>query len=650
MVAGAAVAEAVGNNNRRSLFILAAIAILALLTPARANDMFENIVDYRSDITVAPNGLLAVRETIVINALGDRFQHGILRDFPTLGRGVHSSFDVSRVTLDGHEEPYGISSADGGKEIKIGSADVDLPQGHHTYVIDYTTDRQIGFFPKYDELYWNVTGNGWRFEIAHAQAVVHLPAGANILQTSVYTGKPGERGTNAQAQKLNDSTVSFETTFELSHHQGLTIAVGFSKGAVTPPTAADLRRYFIRDYLPAFVMLPGLAILLLYFSVVWWLVGRDPSGGTIIPLFSPPENLSAGAARYLVRGKSDNKTYAATLVSLAVKGFLKISCDADKTYELTAAGQGEDLTDDEEKTAQALFLYRPLKLTPDNSSYISLSTDALSKALTAAYGTYLKTNRSWFMPGLGIFALVALSIILATDTPLSTGVAFVIVCAAGGGAGVLIYLCFQAWKGLFTTSVNRGANFVMAFVLLLPIGTLGGLVIGALWFSGTQIALVLASLLVPVGVTVLFHRLLAAPTEDGAKLLAQIAGFRLYLTTAEPDRMEKLNPPDVTPAVFEKYLPYATALDCENQWAKRFEAQAAQAGMTSAQANAYEPSWYTGSDFAALGAAGFASAIGSTLSSAASAASFSSSSGGSSGSSGGGFSGGGGGGGGGGGW
>ncbi len=110
-----------------------------------------------------------------------------------------------------------------------------------------------------------------------------------------------------------------------------------------------------------------------------------------------------------------------------------------------------------------------------------------------------------------------------------------------------------------------------------------------------------------------------------------------------------LNPPQVTPEVFEKFLPYAIALDCENQWSKKFEAEAAAAGMTPNQSGGYyTPLWYTGSNFGSLGTAGFASSLGASLGGAA--ASASTAPGSSSGSGGGGFSGGGGGGGGGGGW
>jgi uncharacterized membrane protein len=144
-----------------------------------------------------------------------------------------------------------------------------------------------------------------------------------------------------------------------------------------------------------------------------------------------------------------------------------------------------------------------------------------------------------------------------------------------------------------------------------------------------------------------FYHLLKAPTLAGARIRDQVDGFRIFLDTAEKDRLERLNPPAVTPQVFEKFLPYAIALDCENSWSRKFEQEAAAAGMAPQQGG-YVPIWYSGSSFGRLGTAGFASALGASM--AIAAASASTAPGSSSGSGGGGFSGGGGGGGGGGGW
>ena len=134
----------------------------------------------------------------------------------------------------------------------------------------------------------------------------------------------------------------------------------------------------------------------------------------------------------------------------------------------------------------------------------------------------------------------------------------------------------------------------------------------------------------------------------------QIEGFRQYLDVAEEDQLEYLNPPKKTPELFEKFLPYAIALDCENSWAQRFAGVLATAGVGAAVS-----SWYVGDRMNTNDITSFTDHLGSTLPQTISSASTppgssggggGDSGGGSSGSSGGGSSGGGGGGGGGSGW
>ncbi|MGE5145489.1 MAG: DUF2207 family protein, partial [Candidatus Eiseniibacteriota bacterium] len=131
------------------------------------------------------------------------------------------------------------------------------------------------------------------------------------------------------------------------------------------------------------------------------------------------------------------------------------------------------------------------------------------------------------------------------------------------------------------------------------------------------------------------------------RVMDEIEGFKLYLTVAEQDRFQALHPPEVTPALFEKYLPYAMALDVENAWSAKFEAALEAAGQRVSD-GAYSPSWYSGTAWHSQGIGGFASSLGGAFAGAIAASSTAPGS--SSGSSGGGSSGGGGGGGGGGGW
>jgi uncharacterized membrane protein len=105
-----------------------------------------------------------------------------------------------------------------------------------------------------------------------------------------------------------------------------------------------------------------------------------------------------------------------------------------------------------------------------------------------------------------------------------------------------------------------------------------------------------------------------------------------------------LHPPEKTPELFERYLPYALALDCENEWNAKFAAVLAAA----AAAGVAGPAWYSGRHWDGGRSGSFTDSIGRSL--AASAAAAATAPGKSSGSRGGGFSGGGGGGGGGSGW
>jgi uncharacterized membrane protein len=174
--------------------------------------------------------------------------------------------------------------------------------------------------------------------------------------------------------------------------------------------------------------------------------------------------------------------------------------------------------------------------------------------------------------------------------------------------------------------------FVLVFV-----GVFGSIVGSAVSFrdllAGLEPGIVSAGAAFGV-VVVLFHFLMAAPSKAGRKIMDHIAGFELYLRTAEEDRLDILNPPERTPELFERLLPYAVALGLSHQWSAKF---------ADVLAGAAAPVWYPGGRRFDIHhfERGFSHAVSSTTTPPAR---------GSGGSGGGGFSGGGGGGGGGGGW
>lgn len=180
-----------GNRSRSILtkFLLAALAVLFAVAvnaqPASAQTR-ERIVSFDSEIWVHGDASMTVRETITVDSTRRKIRRGIFRDFPTKYRDLSGNrfvvgFEVQEVLRNGKREPYRTEQLSNGIRIRIGDADVLIPKGRHVYRITYRTDRQLGFFDDFDELFWNVTGNGWDFPIERARATVHLPDGARVL-------------------------------------------------------------------------------------------------------------------------------------------------------------------------------------------------------------------------------------------------------------------------------------------------------------------------------------------------------------------------------------------------------------------------------------------------------------------------------------
>ena len=144
--------------------------------------------------TYASYGGLTITEKITVLAEGDKIRRGIYRDFPTRykdrsGKTKTVGFQLLDVKRDGKHEPFRLENISNGVRVYIGRGDHFLPHGQYSYELIYQTDRQLGFFERHDELYWNVTGNDWAFTIEQADAIVQLPAGvaAHDTELTAYT-------------------------------------------------------------------------------------------------------------------------------------------------------------------------------------------------------------------------------------------------------------------------------------------------------------------------------------------------------------------------------------------------------------------------------------------------------------------------------
>jgi uncharacterized membrane protein YgcG len=630
-------------------------ALVALLLWQHQATAEERITSFTSEATVNRDATLDVVETIAAVAEGDQIRHGIYRDFPTTYTDIHGNrvvvgFTVQAVTRDGSDENYVIENIGNGKRVKIGNADVYVAPGPHIYQITYSTNRQIGFFTDYDELYWNVTGNAWLFPIERAVAIIHLPQGADIIQYKVYTGRQGKAASDARVDASRGTLFRAASTRPFARSEGMTVAVAWPKGIVTPPSQVQQALWFARDNAVYGGIAATFLIVIGYFATAWSRFGRDPKAGTIVPLFAPPEGLGPSAVRYVWHQNSDDKGFAAALVGLAVKGRLQIS-DTDEGYAITkAANQGVALTGSEQTLYSALPSGNT-RLENTNHAAISRARTALDSHLDKEFtGTAFVRNTGLFWIGalLSVAGVAFSAFMLPGDKGMTALFAAV---WSGIWWGVIFTAGWSSLRRLFTSSgffQKLGALASTAFIV--PFVIAGVAVPSMLIFSGGQgisMALLVGAAAGLAIVNFIFAKLLPAPTPSGRKLLDQIEGFRMYMRTAEERRLNALNPPEKTPALFERYLPYALALDCENEWSEKFSDVLAAAAIAGASA----PIWYSGSHWSPNNMGTFTHSIGTGLASSTAAASVApGSSSGSGGSSGGGSSGGGGGGGGGGGW
>ncbi|MGI9414752.1 MAG: DUF2207 domain-containing protein [Hyphomicrobiales bacterium] len=618
-------------------------------------DSHERIVGFDSEIWVQTDASMTVRETITVVSTGNQIKRGIFRDFPTKyrsRRGVWTevSFDVQGVTRDGQPEAYFTEDRSNGVRVYIGRKSVFLQPGRYVYEITYRTTRQLGFFDGFDELYWNVTGNGWNFDIERATATIHLPDGARVLEHAGYTGITGAKGGDFTYTPLSNTRLRFETTRTLFPGQGLTIAVSWPPGLVTRPTQAEKVQRFFTDNGIEMAGATGIGLLLLYYLAMWSIVGRDLPPGTIIPRYKPPSGVSPAAARFVTRMGFDDKTFSAAIVSLAVKGYLTIKQGIDKVYTLETTGETPELSPGERALAAKLFSSRNDRITlkQANHSELGEARKALKTALQNEHETtHFVRNFGYFVPGLGITALVILGIVMFSEEPIGALFMSIWLSVWSYGVSFLLMRVWTAWRAAL-----GGAGILMfgsaIFITLFALPFIGGLVMGIGFFVATTSLGGAIILLVVAALNMLFFHLLKAPTRLGRQLLDQIEGFKEFLTVAEKDRMNMLNPPERTPELFERYLPYALALGVEQQWSEGFADVVAEAGRDpDGRRGRYRPRWYSGTDFDG-NLDSMTNSLSHSLSSAISSASTAPGS--SSGSSGGGSSGGGGGGGGGGGW
>ncbi len=515
------------------LFALCLTAFLVTL-PAFAAARQIIIQHFDDEVVVGEDGTIDVTETIEARFIGENW-HGLYRSIPveyTTPQGANLTLFIDHVTAydsNGNELKFEQSSEGRYSKFKIYIPNAD--DSTHTIVFHYRVLDALRFFEDHDELYWNVTGNDWEVPIEFASAHIALPAGVTGLHAIAYTGGINSRAQDAVVE-VKDNGVDIHTTRPLSFHEGLTAVVGFDKGLVHPPSGATKFARFLRSNTP--LLLPIGAFFVMFW--IWWTRGRGPEREAIAVQYEPPDKLTPGECGTLVDNEVAMRDITATLVDLAVKGYMTIE-QKDESHLLGLSHNKEYIFHLKKPPAEWATAR------PHEAQMLAAVFD--NGAVTDVKLSDLQNHFYTQLPGIRDSIFQALMndnyYLHRPDT------------VRQGYFGVGLAIGFLTVAG--NVVLSRATGIASATWVVAGIAT--GLVV------------------------CVFGYFMSARTITGQRALEKVLGFEDFLGRTQKDQIDRL---EKTPELFEKFLPYAMALHVEKKWVQAFS------GITM-----QPPNWYQGS-------------------------------------------------------
>jgi uncharacterized membrane protein len=457
---------------------------------------------FAADITIQKDSSLHIVEAIDAD-FGPQQKHGIFRTIPVRYQWDDTHVRVYQLQVRsvtdaaGKGIRYETSDQGASKVIKIGDPDRTV-SGRQTYRITYDVSGAMNAFADHDELFWNVNGGSWDVRAQTVTATVHAPAA--LQRATCYQGPAGSDEACRFTTAANGA--DFAATRPFAPRGQLTIVAALAKGYFEP-----LPLWLA---LAAFTLVAGLALL--YWR--WYTAGRDPGDRqTIVPEYEPPDKIRPAQLGVILDESADTKDVTATIVDLAVRGYLTITEEPQqgifgkKDWTLHATGKGKaDLLPYEGTVYDGLFKDgADVKVSELRTHFVT--------SLRSAEGELYRDSaaRKWF----------------ATRPDRVR----------------------QGYAGLSVLVIIAGA--VVAWLLG---RTLGAGLVGVALIAVGFVALAIA-------------RIMPAKTAAGAELHRRTLGFGRYMEVAETERQrfaEREN-------IFSDYLPYAIVFGCVDRWARAFK-------------------------------------------------------------------------------
>ncbi len=534
-----------------SRWVVLGLIWVAVGTPAVVNARSLVLETFAVEIQVLPNGELLVTEQIQPRFTGA--WNGLERTIPVEYRtpqGFTYNLNLTPVSV----------TDDRGTSLKYESRydrhyrtfRIWIPgavDATRTVKFTYQVQKGLKFFEDHDELYWNMTGDEWDVPIEAASARILLPAGATGVRALAFTGVYGSRERDADVEVVGP-TVTMRMKRPLGFREGLTAVVGWDKGFVAEPSRLAVGTWFLRDNWPLGIPIGVLALMWRR----WYTRGRDPKLRPISVTYEPPQGLTPAEVGTLVDNSPDLRDISATLVDLAVRGFVKIK---------------------EESRPQLLGLWSKteyrLERMKERTEWAGLQAHE-RQLLEALFSDNTKQE----------IELSDLQNRFYVHVPKLKDAMFLRLLKHG-------YYEQQPDK------VRR--RYLIAGGAIVVAGLLG--VQWALAAGVNALPFLIATLL-SAAIVIAFGWVMPARTRQGAQVLESILGFEEFLSRVEGPKLQQLAK---TPELFEKYLPYAISLGVEASWARAFE-----------DLYLKPPDWYQGSDGVQFQPRTFAANLGSMTS------------------------------------
>jgi len=541
---------------------------------------FESFIDVRRD------GVMVVKERIVVD-FGEEEKHGIYRKIPYYFQGRKLEFNLLSVEDDSGRSYQVLEREEGGEVYwRIGDPEV-LVKGENVYNITYEVKGAINYFKEHDEIYWNVNGTEWEMGINEVSCVVNLPEGVDVskVKYTFYTGKKGSREQNGKAWVEGNKVFFKAGPFKAG--ENLTIVVGLPKGVLIEPPKPS---WISRNWGLLFMILLPL-ISLLYMLSQYFRYGRDPRiERSIMVEYEPPENLKPAEVGTLVDEYADDRDIVATIIDLAIRGYLKIKPLGDKDVEIEVLREGDELEGYERKVFKAIkesaedgkVLRLGRSLEPSKAKKLH---DTLESVKDKVYNSlYLrgyfqenpkKVRENYALLGVLIFFIAVLTGWIFKHPDIGdANLVFVILLILP-----TIVIVFFASSSSFREM--KKILYITSFVLFISLFSMfimfyinGGITIydgnkgediyvpmSALHHPSVEVPLGIAL----AGVIISFMGLyMPRKTERGVEMYKRVLGFKEFIKRVEEDYLKLMDPNKL-----ERIIPYAIVLGIENIWIEK---------------------------------------------------------------------------------